>query len=234
MIRTARSLSVITLAYNEEGNLERVVRHALAALKDAVPDLEILIVDDGSTDRTGEIADRLATEIESVRALHHERNRGIGAGMETGHRNARGDLISYAVGDGQIPPSSILSFLEVIESTDVALGMYRTRADSWKRKFLSFVWRDLLTRLLFGRVPMPDGNYMFRRELVEDVRLVTTTGVSSIELLYKLRRKGCRFTEVPIDTLPRMTGESKVANWRYILNTMREMIKLRFALAHKS
>jgi len=224
------SISVITLAYNEDGNLERVVHNTLEILEAIATEYEVIIVDDGSTDCTAEIADRLAAGSLHVRVVHHERNKGIGAGMNTGHKHAQYELISYAVGDGQIPPSSIVSFLEVIDSTDVALGMFRERADSRVRKFMSFVWRDVFTRLMFGPIPLADGNYMFRRGLVQDISLVSTTGVSTIELFYRFHKKGCRFQEVTVECLPRISGESKVANWRYILRTLWEMVQLRVAL----
>lgn len=228
------SISVITLAYNEEGSLERVVQNTLGVLARIAVEYEVIVVNDGSTDQTGEIAEHLAAENQHVRVVHHEGNRGIGAGMNSGHQLARYDLISYAVGDGQIPPASIVSFLEVIDDTDVALGMFHDRADSWKRKLMSFVWRDLLTRLMFGSLPMADGNYMFRRVLIEDIDLISTTGVSTIELMYRLKQKGCRFTSVAVDCLPRLSGESKVANWRWILRTCSEMVRLRLALAKKA
>lgn len=227
------SMSIVTIAYNEEGNIEHVVRNTLDVLREIASEYDIIVVDDGSTDQTGVIAERLAREDPHVRVVHHDRNQGMGAAMNTGHKHTRYELVSYAVGDGQIPPSSLVALLSAIDRADVAMGMYRQRADSWRRKLMSFVWRDLFVRLLFGDFPLADGNYMFRRELLQDIDLISTTGVATIEFLYRIHKKGCTFTPVTVECLPRMSGESKVANLRTILKTIVEMIKLRVALVRE-
>jgi len=108
------SISVAIPAYNEEANLERVVREALRELEKTGREHEVLVVDDGSQDRTGEIADALAAENPRVRVIHHPENQGWRDALQTLFGHAQGDLVFLIPGDNQHDITQLPEFLERI------------------------------------------------------------------------------------------------------------------------
>jgi glycosyltransferase involved in cell wall biosynthesis len=222
-------ISIVIPAYDEGANLETVVRRTLLVLPEISPDYELILVDDGSTDSTGSIADRLAAEDEHIRVVHHPHNMGLGAALRTGFSQVRYELVSSLPADGQVEPADLKRFVEAMDGVDVVTSYFTCREDASYRLILTRGLR-LLMHLLFGRLPRLEGARMFRRELLDDIDLRSTTGLMNLELVAKASRKGYRFREIPIEILSRMSGESKVANIRTILKTMFEMLKLRWSL----
>ncbi|UCC61577.1 MAG: glycosyltransferase family 2 protein [Anaerolineae bacterium] len=223
------SISIVIPAYNGESSLETVVRQTLSVLGEISPDYEIILVNDGSTDDTGAIADGLAAEDEHIYVIHHPHNLGLGAALRTGFSQVRHDLVSSLPADGQIAPVDMKRFAKAIEGVDVVTGYFTRREDAFHRTILTKGLR-LFMHLLFGKLPRLQGARMFRRELLNEIELHSTTGLMNLELIVKASRKGYRFREIPIAALPRMSGESKVTNAKTILKTMFEMFKLRWSL----
>ncbi len=222
-------ISIVIPAYNEEANLEVVVRQTLLVLPEISPDYELILVDDGSTDGTGVIADWLAAEQEHIHVIHHPHNMGLGAALRTGFSWVRYELVSSLPADGQIAPADMKRFAEAMEGVDVVTGYFTHREDAFYRDILTWGLR-LFMHVLFGKLPRLQGARMFRRELLDGIELYSTTGLMNLELIVKASRKGCKFREIPIEALPRMSGNSKVTNTTTILKTMLEMLKLRWSL----
>ena len=116
------SITIFFPCYNEEHNVERVTREAMDVAGRVSDDFEIIIVNDGSKDRTAEIADRLAKENPSVRVIHHDHNQGYGAALQTGFKNATKELVFYTDGDGQFKIEEITKLLPLIEKWDIVSG----------------------------------------------------------------------------------------------------------------
>ena len=134
------SITIFFPCYNEEQNVERVTREALEVAGRLFDDFEIIIVNDGSKDRTAEIADRLSKENPFIRAIHHEHNRGYGAALRTGFENATKELVFYTDGDGQFKIEEITKLLPLIEKSDIVSGYRIRRQDSLIRKINAFLW----------------------------------------------------------------------------------------------
>ncbi len=223
-------VSVIIAAFNEAENLESVTSESLALLRQVTPVYEIIIVDDGSTDETGRISDHLAKSHETISAIHHGQNRGFGAALITGYANAKYDLVTPLPADGQIPPSELRKFVPLIANADMVIGLRPHRPYSGYRKLLH-VGMAGLTRLLFGRHHPPSaGSCMFKQELFHKVRLVSTSGFANTEFPIKVAKHGYELATIPIRTVPRLSGQSKVANVRTICVTIWDMIKTRWTL----
>ena len=222
------SLSIFFPCYNEEGNVERVARAALDAAKDLADVYEVIIVDDGSRDRTGEIADRLAAEIPQLRAVHNRPNIGYGGAVARGLREARLEWIFFTDGDGQFDVRELPKLIDLLDACDFAVGYRLHRADSWIRRLNAFCW-GVLVRLLFDlRVRDLDCAFkLLPKSLIDQLELHSEGALISTELLAKARRRGLRIAEVGVSHYPRTAGSQTGANLRVILRAFRELFRLR-------
>ncbi|HJZ88002.1 MAG TPA: glycosyltransferase family 2 protein [Polyangia bacterium] len=225
------TLSVVMPAYNEAANLPAVAPRVLEAGRRACPQpdgFELVLVDDGSTDATAAALAALASAHPDVRVLTHERNRGLTAALRTGYYAARKEFVLFIPADGQIPPESIAAFLAAAPGHDVVLSNYRHRPDGLSRAVLSRGLR-LLLRVALGFGDRADGPYLFRRALIDQIPLVAERSAGSIgfEIAAKARAAGRPMTTIEIDCLPRLSGSSKVANARNILQYLVEIARIR-------
>ncbi len=222
------SISVVVLAYNEEQSLKRVVRELVSVLTTLGRQYEVIIVDDGSTDGTGQIADKLAREIESVSIIHHETNKGLGEGYKTGFGAVQGDFVTFFAADGQSPATIIKQFLPLMDNADMVLGYLPNRSSSLVAKGLSKAER-ILYALLFGPLPKFQGVTMFRRTLLKELELKSPGGrgwAVLMELIIRASRDGYRLVSVPTELRARMSGESKVNNLSTIWANVKQAIAL--------
>ena len=143
------SLSVFFPCYNEQDNIERVVKSALDVLTALKIDFEIIIVDDGSKDKTGEIADPLAAEDKHIKVVHHSINRGYGAALQSGFKAASKEYVFYTDGDGQFDIKELPLLFKYMADYDIVTGYRIKRQDNLIRKINAFCWTTLVN-LLFG------------------------------------------------------------------------------------
>jgi dolichol-phosphate mannosyltransferase len=223
----AGSLSVMIMAYNEAATIEAVVREIESHARTLCKEYELVIIDDGSTDGTGLIADQLAATMRCVRVIHHPTNLGLGYVKRTGYREARYDWVTFFPADGECPAVILDMMVPLMSEYDMVLGYIPERTDSWKAIFLAKCER-LLIRLLFGNIPEFCGIYMFRRELLNRLPL-TTEGrgwMIQMELIIRAHRAGCRMISVPTPMRLRTSGTSKVNNLNYIIANLAQLAKL--------
>lgn len=218
------------MAFDEASSLEAFVEELRPPLHSLDAGGEILIVDDGSRDRTGEIADRLATDAR-IRVVHHGANGGLGAVYRTGLAEAAGDYVTFFPADGQFEPAILAAFLPSMADLDLLLG-YVDRSDSLAGRVLSAAER-LLYRVLLGPLPRFQGVFMVRRAKVERLRLQSKGRGWAIvmELLIRASRSGWRIRSVPIPLRPRRAGRSKVNNVRTVVANLRQVLALRRELS---
>jgi glycosyltransferase involved in cell wall biosynthesis len=221
-------LSVVVMAFDEASTLEATTREIHAALAHRGPSFEVLIVDDGSTDATGTIADGLAEALPHVRVVHHRVNRGLGGVYRTGFSENRGACLTFFPADGQFPAEIILRFAALVADADLVLGYLPDRDDSRLGRLLSASER-LLYRLLFGPFPRFQGIFMVRRAVLDAVPLVSEGRGWAIvmELILRAQRAGFRLVSAPTIVRPRLSGSSKVRNVRSILVNLRQLVELR-------
>lgn len=229
--RGAPELSVVVLAFNELDSLRPTLSELLAVLDRLGRDFEVVIVNDGSSDGTGKVADAIARERDDVRVIHHEVNRGLGGGYRTGFASARGAYLTFFPADGQFPAETIGVFLPMMSSNDLVLGYLPARGDSWLAKGLSAAER-ILYAMLFGRMPRFQGVFMVRRDKVLALALQSTGRGWAIlmELIIRAQRAGWRIESVPTSVRARQNGRSKVNNLRTIASNVMQMLTLRRVL----
>jgi glycosyltransferase involved in cell wall biosynthesis len=235
------SLSYFFPAYNEAENIEQLVAEALTELAPLARRFEIICVDDGSTDGTSAIADRLAAEHpDLVRVVHHGVNQGYGAALRSGLGAARYPLVCFTDGDRQFRIADLGRLLDRMSEPvgtdattlpDVVVGYRVRRADPAIRLAYARVYRACL-RVFFGlRVRDVDcACKLFRREALEDIRLTSGGAFLSAELLIKLRALRRTVVEVGVPHHPRTAGRASGADPRVVLRAMRDFWRLRLLL----
>jgi glycosyltransferase involved in cell wall biosynthesis len=216
-------------AYNDEGNIRGTVETALATFDRLSLPHEIVVVEDGSPDNTAEVVDRLAEEYETVRAIHHETNRGYGGALRSGFAEARNfHLTTYTDGDGQYDFSEFEKLLDAWVEGCAVIGYRINRIEGFRRDFQNKVYGFLL-RLLFG-LSVRDVNCslkLFPREQLDRITITSDSSFLDGEVLIKLMRLGVPVREVPVHHYPRLHGEASGTKPGVILDTVREMLAFR-------
>ncbi len=221
-------------AYNEEENIERTVERALAEIGPLVPSIEVLAIDDGSTDRTPQMADALAAADPRVR-VHHQPNRGYGGAIKAGFTEARGELICFSDGDLQFDLREMSRLLERLDDerkpVDAVIGFRIRRRDPFHRIFIAKTYNAIVSVAFGLRVRDIDcAMKLFRREVFDGLRLDAEGPFLSAELLIKLRARGVRMAQVGVNHFPRTAGQNTGASFGKILRTFRDLAKLRWDL----
>ncbi len=228
------ALSFFFPAYDEEDNVQAMVEHALAVLPRFADDFEIVVVDDGSRDRTGAIADGLAQRHGAVRVIHHATNRGYGGAIRTGLASATMPYVFYTDGDRQFDLGDLALMLPALAGVDVVVGYRLVRRDPLRRRVLAWVYNRLIRLLFAGGWRDVDCAYkLFRREVFDRVpldRVHSNGAFFSPELLITLRSAGIRMREVGVPHHPRELGQPKGAPPRVILRAIGDLLRLRLRL----
>jgi glycosyltransferase involved in cell wall biosynthesis len=227
-------LSFFFPALNEEDNVAPIVEEALAVLPRFADDLEITVVNDGSSDRTGAIADELARKDPRVRVIHHQTRRGYGGAVRSGLVAATKSWIFFTDGDRQFALEDLGRLIEAADGADAVVGYRIKRADPARRLFVAWVYNRLI-RLLFGGGwrDVDCAFKLFRRDVFVRVPLarVRSNGAFfSPELLIMLRRAGVRVRQVGVRHFPRTAHEPKGASPRVIVRAIRDLLRLRARL----
>lgn len=231
MGRQIEKLSVFLPAYNEEANLERTVKNVIENLKKNVSVWEIVIVDDGSKDKTGKIADTLAKSNKNISVIHHHPNRGYGAAFKSGLYACKYPWISFIDSDGQFDFKEISRFIKTQEETkaDLVIGYYLGRKVHFTRKLNSKVWQ-FIVYLLFGlNVRDIDcGFKLISKKVVDTIpRLESERGAFiSSEFLIKAKKMGFKIVEIGVQHYPRKFGEATGAKLNVIVQSFIDLFKL--------
>ncbi|HEY9720839.1 MAG TPA: glycosyltransferase family 2 protein [Oscillatoriaceae cyanobacterium] len=220
------SISVVMPAYNEEDIIETVVRKCTDYLSGICEDYEVVVVNDGSKDRTGEILDRLASENPRVRPVHQQ-NTGYGGALQAAFTNATKEYIFFMDSDNQFDIRELDKLVPHLGRVDVVLGYREDRQDHLGRKFNAFGWKCLVN-LLFGLgVRDIDCAFkIFKRDKLTLALPESRGAMINTEMLVKLKRRKTSWVEVPVTHYPRLGGKSTGANPRVILKAFAELLKL--------
>jgi glycosyltransferase involved in cell wall biosynthesis len=220
-------LSVFLPSHNEEGNVDRVVRSYLAELPRVTDDYEIIVVNDGSRDRTGEIADQLAREDSHVKVVNHPVNLGYGGAVISGIRAASKPYVLLCDGDGQFDPADIEKMIPYVPEYDVVAGRRAHRADPLVRRVNGKAWTILVRILLNISINDIDcGFKLFKREKLDGMKMRARGAMISTELMARLAGRGAKVTEVDVTHLPRLTGEQSGANLKVVMRAFGELFAL--------
>jgi glycosyltransferase involved in cell wall biosynthesis len=218
-------IAVALPAYNEAESLPRTVPPVVAALRQVTDDFEIVVVDDGSRDRTAEVVRELSRQYPEVRLVQHPVNLGYGAAVWTGITSGQKEFIFFTDADGQFDIGELGRFVPYAGEYDMIIGYRAPRGDPPKRLVFAFGWKLFVT-FLFGYVArdIDCAFKLFRREVLDHVYVESRGAAFSAELLIKARDRGFRIKELPVTHLPRRAGRSTGDRPDVILRAFKEML----------
>jgi glycosyltransferase involved in cell wall biosynthesis len=232
-MKVGKSVSVFFPFYNDENTIRRLAEQALEILRRRCEDFEVILVDDGSPDGTGRIADELAAEHPGhVRVVHHEKNRGYGGALRSGFATATKEWVFYTDGDAQYDLRDFETFLDHLGEADVINGYKKKRGDGAHRAIIGRLYH-WTARTLFGiRMRDIDCDFrLMRREIFDNITLFSDSGVICVEMMKKVQDAGYSMVEYPVEHLPRPFGRSQFFRIGRIFHVGLQLAALFFGLA---
>jgi glycosyltransferase involved in cell wall biosynthesis len=221
-------------AYNEEANIGPQVLDVLAALQPLASDYEVIVVNDGSRDRTGQIVKDLRAQHPQVRLVEHPKNQGYGAALYTGFTNAKKELVFLTDSDRQFDLSDLPRLLPLLANADIVAGYRNPRRDPPMRVLNGIGWSMLVT-LLFGYTAR-DIDCAFKlckREILDHITLESRGATFSAEFLVRAKRAGYRIVEIGVSHHPRRAGSQTGARPDVIIRAFRELFRMRWRMWFK-
>lgn len=225
------SVSFFCPAYNDEKNLPVLIPHVAKFLSEITDNYEIIIVHDGGLDRTGEVADRLATEFPNVRVIHHPKNLGYGVTLGDGFHVAKYNYVMYTDGDNQYDVREFLPHLGLLKEADVLSGYVTKKAASFRRMGQSEIY-NWVVRLLFF-VWCRDINCamkIYKRKVLDSIDIKSPSCFIDAEMIIKSKKAGFRVVQFPVTHFLRTEGVPSGSKMSVIMDTVRDMLKYRLGL----
>lgn len=227
------SISVVFPAYNEQTNIAEAIGQASQCLSSLTDDWEIIVVNDGSRDRTREIVDQLAADDPAgrIRPVHHPTNHGYGAALRSGITIARKELIFFSDSDLQFHLNELPLLLIWIEQFDAVIGYRKNRNDPFYRKLFAFGW-NMLVRLLLGLkvVDIDCAFKLFRSSMFKVIKMDAVGAMVNTDILVQATSMGFRLKEVPVTHFRRKAGAPTGAQVRVIVKAFKELWRLHVKL----
>jgi glycosyltransferase involved in cell wall biosynthesis len=221
-------ISLFFPVYKDEATVARVAEKSVQLLSELADSYEIIIINDGSPDRAGEVAEEFARHHMNVRVIHHPRNLGYGQALRTGFMAAHYEWIAFTDGDDEYEIDDFRKLLRLRDYYDLIVTFRYVKRYSGVRVFISYVYNTLLRALFRTRYrDISCGLRLIRKEVVDQLDLMSTSPFIGAEVAIKTMLKGYRVGEVGIQTFPRQMGRGSSVSVANIVATIVDMIKVR-------
>ena len=221
-------LSIFFPFWNEEENLETVVSKAIPVAQKVADKWEIIMIDDGSSDKTLEKMKRLSAKDNRLITVSHVSNRGYGAALKSGLMQAKYKYIVFNDGDGQFDFSEIDKFIPKIENADIVIGFRKKRLDHPFRHLLMNllkIWDFIFFGFRFKDIDC--GFKLFRKEAIAKILPLRSEGAMiTTEILAKAKKAHLKILEAEVHHFPRIYGDQSGGNLRVILRAIKESLML--------
>jgi len=227
-IKRLPELSVFFPAYNEKHNIKHALESAYKVIPEYAEKFEVIIVDDGSTDGTSQLADELKKEYKNLKVVHHDKNYGYGKALRTGFENSSYQYVFFSDSDRQFDLNEIRKLVPLMDEADIAAGIRVNRKDPFYRRLNAKAY-NILVKILFG-LNVRDIDCAFKlikKKVLNDVKLKSESQFVSAEFLIKASKKGYRIKQVGVTHLPRTYGKPTGNSIKAIVNSFKELFKLR-------
>ena len=225
---TVASISAVFPCYNDETTIGGLIDNVHKALASMIAEVEVIVVNDGSADGSRAVLDALTVDRPWLRVIHHETNGGYGKALLSGFAAAQYDWIFYTDGDAQYDAREAALLVPLAtDEIDVVQGYKIGRGDSWYRKLIGRFYHHVVKLLFSLKVRDTDCDFrMFRRQLIVDRPLTSTSGVICVEMMRSFDRAGARFVETPVHHYFRPFGKSQFFRLPAIARSARQLLAL--------
>ena len=221
-------ISITLPALNEEPNLEAQVKEVIDYFNTKHIKYEIIVVNDGSTDKTGEIADKLSITYKNVFVIHHSENKGYGKSLKDGFQTGKYEYLFFTDADRQFKINSLDKFLPFMQESevDMVIGYRIDRKDNFLRKFLAWCFNRIISILFSLNYKDIDCAFkLFKRESLECLEIKSDDFLVNAEILAKAKLKGLKIVQIGVEHYHRLEGKSTVS-CQSILSTLKRIISL--------
>lgn len=225
----SQSLSVILPVYNEEQNIKNVVKKIAAGINNYTDTFELIIVNDGSTDKSGEILKNLASQCSFIRFIHCKNNKGYGAAISKGIAVATKEWTLIMDADGQFRINELKNFWDRKSSYDFIIGYRKRRSDNLYRRVLGKTGNFIANLFLKTNTPIQDincGFKLFKTNELKTIPIISNGAIISFEILYRLLENKRLFAQLPVTHYKRIGGKSTGGRFNIIMQIILESIKL--------
>ncbi|MBN1898610.1 MAG: glycosyltransferase family 2 protein [Spirochaetes bacterium] len=221
-MRKPNSLSIGVMAYNEEEYLERTVKDAIQVLNRTGLDYEILIFNDGSSDRTGQIAIHLARKNKRIKVIHHRVNKGVGISIREAIKKASKEFFTYIPGDYQFDIKSINRYVRHMEDHDCLIGyIINTKIRQWYRRVASQIFANVIKLLFHIDIKYTNGFNFIKSRMLKSIHFSSTGHTISSEIIVKvLKFRKARFKNIPFKLVKKDVDVSTAFKPGSIVNAM--------------
>ena len=222
------SLSVFYPCYNEKDTIGPLTEKAVSVVAQICDDYEVILIDDGSSDGTSELADQLSVQSPAIRVIHHPNNQGYGSALQSGFRSATKEYVFYTDADAQFDIAELSNLLPLIREYDIVSGYRIDRQDNLLRKINAYCWTKLVGFLFDLKLKDIDCAFkLYKRDILDHIEMHSTGALIDTEILARAQRKGYTITQIGVHHYPRTTGQQTGANIKVILRAFKELFKLR-------
>ncbi len=224
------SVSFVLPMFNERDNIERTLNTVISVAGELAVEYEIIVVDDASSDGSGDIVERMSRDDASIKLYRMEKNTMFGGAFAEGFKRATKDVILYMDSDLPVSTEDIKGSFLLIDGNDIVTGYSKVnKGDTARRKIISGVY-NLIVQTLFGLdiKDINSGYKIVKRDVVRDAEFVSRSPFVDVELFLHAARKGSRIKQYGLVFHPRSGGRSHIARLPVIWATFKDMIKIRF------
>jgi len=224
-------ISFFCPAYFDENNLPELISVVFDFLSKISQKFEIIIIEDGSPDKTGEIAESLAKQYPHIRVIHHSKNLGYGATLKDGFSSARYEYVMYTDGDNQYDVREFEPYLRLLKEADILSGYARKKSVTTRRKIQSVVYNWLILILFSFRIKDINCSMkIFKKKVLDSIQIKSTGAFIDAEMLIKAKQKGFKIAQFPVTHYFRKNGPASGSKFSVIVQTLKEMLMFRLNL----
>lgn len=226
-MKAALTVSIVMPSLNEENNVLSAIKDTLQSFDDFGIDGEIIVINDGSTDNTRSLVEKVILNQRRVRLINHDTPQGIGASFWDGVRNAKGDVVTMFPGDNENDPWETLRYFRLLDHVDIVIPfVYNREVRSVFRNALSYLYRFIVNTSFLVNFNYTNGTILYRRSVLNELNSMSTGFFFQTDILIRAVKKGYLFAEVPYRLNLRSSGKSKAVSFPSLMQVSKGYLKL--------